>query len=80
MQSDLKDAATAEETYAVDHEGHYTRVLDELKAVGLQLSRNVSLHIPRAGESHYCLEVQHEAMGQIWHYSSRVGAPERGRC
>jgi hypothetical protein len=80
IRSTLKNAATAEESYATSAGGRYTRVLDDLKEEGFEPSPNVNLLIPRAGESNYCLEAQHEAMGEIWHYSSRVGTPERGRC
>jgi type II secretory pathway pseudopilin PulG len=80
VESQLKNAATAEESYAVDHEGNYTRRLDDLKEVGFDPYPNVSLLIPRAGGRGYCLEGQHEALGAIWHYDSDVGTVERGRC
>ena len=79
MQSSLKNAATAEESYRVDAQS-YTRVLDDLKAEGLDTYRNVRLLIARAGQNHYCIEAQHDALGEIWKYSSRVGRPVEGRC
>ena len=78
IQSQLKNAATAEESYRIDHE-QYTRVLNDLKAEGFRNVRKVSVLIARAGEG-YCIEAQHAGLGEVWHYGSRVGRPLRGGC
>ena len=78
IQSQLKNAATAEESYRVDHE-QYTRVLNDLKAEGFRNISRVSVLIARAGEG-YCIEAQHAGLGEVWHYGSRVGRPMRGGC
>ena len=78
IQSQLKNAATAEESYRTSHE-RYTRVLNDLKAEGFRNVRRVSVLIARAGEG-YCIEAQHTGLGEVWHYGSRVGRPMRGGC
>ena len=78
IQSDLKNAAVAEESYRTTHDG-YTRVLNHLKSNGFEPNPRVALIIVR-GDEEYCLEAQHTAMGEIWHYSSTVGRPQNGRC
>ena len=78
IQSQLKNAATAEESFRTRNES-YTRVLNNLKAEGFQPNRRVSVLIARAGEG-CCIEAQHTGLGEIWRYSSNVGRPLRGRC
>ena len=79
IQSQLKNAATAEESYRTRHDG-YTRVLNRLKANGYEDNPRVGLLIARAGTKHYCIEAQHAGLGEIWHYSSSEGRPRPGRC
>lgn len=78
IQSQLKNAATAEESYRTGHD-QYTRVLNDLKTEGFRNVRRVSVLIARAGEG-YCIEAQHAGLGEVWHYGSRVGRPVRGGC
>ena len=79
IQSDLKNAATAEESYFTRAQV-YTRVLNELKDEGYHPYPNVRVMIVWAGEKTYCLEAQHDGLGEIWHYNANRGQPVRGRC
>lgn len=80
IQSELKNAATAEESYAVSHDGNYTRRQAGIEREGFNPSRNVRLFFVPGPKNGYCIEAQHDGLAEIWHYSSNVGAPERGRC
>ena len=79
VESQLKNAATAEESYLTTHEA-YTRVLNRLKEEGYRSNPRVAVIIDRAGTRHYCIEAQHAGLGEIWHYSSSEGMPRPGRC
>ena len=80
LQSVLKNAATAEESYAVGNKGRYTRVLAELKAEGLQLPPGVELRVVGPVRDGYCIEAQARGVRGTMHYSSTTGSPEEGTC
>lgn len=80
IDSQLKNAATAEESYLVSNDS-YTRVLNELKEEGFRESDKVQVIIARINSDiSYCIEGQHDGLGEIWNYSSRRGTVVRGRC
>jgi hypothetical protein len=79
IQSNLKNAATAEESWRTTSNS-YTKRMADLESEGFSQSKNVRLLIVRAGENGYCLEAQHDGLGEIWKYSSKVGAPRQGQC
>ena len=79
LQSELKNAATAEESFRTDHD-HYTRRMWSLENnEGFDPRSNVRILIVHAYDE-YCLEGQHDSLGAIWHYDSTVGNPQKGRC
>lgn len=80
VESALKNAATAQESYAVSNEGRYTDRLSDLEAEGLQLGPRIEVTIARAGRDGYCLEATAGGLVGAMHYSSTEGAPLPGRC
>ena len=58
VESALKGAATAEETYFTV-ELTYTPSIDELEVQGLNISSDVTLEVPVADASTYCIEATH---------------------
>lgn len=81
IESGLKNAATAAETYAVDNNGSY-EFADEsdLIALGLQLPPNVAVAGLKMEESRYCIILEHTRLPsdhpwRVASYSSEVGAP-----
>ena len=76
LASDLKNAATAEESYRTLHP-RYTRFIGELEQEGLRVSF-ATLTVVEATKDSYCIEG--EAGGEVMHYSSEVGMPEDGGC
>ena len=81
IESGLKNAATAAETYAVDNNGSY-EFADEsdLIAMGLQLPPNVAVALLETEESRYCIILEHARLPadhawKIASYSSDVGTP-----
>lgn len=80
VQSALKNAATAEESYAVSNQGRYTDHVSDLEAEGLQLPPRVEVTIALARRDDYCLEATYGGLVGAMHYSSTEGTPLPGRC
>lgn len=83
-QSALKNAATAMESHATANNGTYpvtdtTAPLEDLVAQGYRATSKVTLTIAAGGAS-YCLEADHDDLGDDWRYQSSVGAPVKGSC
>ncbi len=86
MKSDLKNSATAEESWATDHDGAYTTVVGVAPVVGTNLmgegynaSPSVTVTVPHingAGNSAcYVLKAVHAKLpGDVWYYSSTTGS------
>lgn len=81
IESALKNAATAAETYAVDNNGSY-EFADEsdLIAMGLQLPPNVAVALLEMEESRYCIILEQTRLTtdhpwRIASYASDVGTP-----
>ena len=80
VQSTLKNAATAEESFAVSHDGRYTGRLPALEREGLRLPPRVDLSITLIGRDGYCLEATSRGLVGSMYYSSTEGAPLPGAC
>ena len=81
IESGLKNAATAAETYATDNNGSY-EFADEmdLGVMGLQLPENVTFAGLEMAESHYCIVLEHQQLPKehpwrLASYSSDIGVP-----
>ena len=84
LESVLKNAATAEESYAVGNKGRYTEDVSELKKEDLMIPDGIELTIKVSGRQ-YCIEALSVETGAVevaatLHYSSRTGRPEPGPC
>ena len=82
MQTELKSAAGAIESWATTRDGDYSSAtIPELEAEeGLEATENVSLSLPTATQSVYCFEATHAFSSETWHYASVAGRPEPGTC
>lgn len=76
LASDLKNAATAEESYRTRHP-RYTSFIGELEQEGLR-ANFATLIVVKATKNAYCIEAA--SGGIVMHYSSTVGMPEDGGC
>jgi len=76
-KSDLKNMATAQETYLTDN-GVYTGTLADLTTAGFKTSADTTAHAATfvAGTS-YCLSVLSKST-KIWRYTSATGVPVVG--
>ena len=86
LKSDLKNAATAVESYGADNNGDYTGA----KAKGLgtdaaniefNKSATVITTIVTEGTTTYCLQAEDSRLsGEIWKYDKATGVPAKGTC
>ena len=80
VESDLKNAAVAEEVYFTEY-ATYTTSVEELEESGYQPTDGVEITVERANENRYCLEGRHEEMDDdVWSYDSLRGSPRKGPC
>ena len=79
QQSDLKNAATAAETYGAGNGGRYTG-LDEgdLAANGFGGTSGVTVTVEAVSSIAYCLKGVHVPATTNWFYYSKVGDPRTG--
>src|SRR5687767_6418890 len=73
IDSFLKNAATAAESYAITHNGRYTMSVKDLINEGLRIEPKMTLIITDFGRgvfADYCLEAQHIDSDSVAHYSS----------
>ena len=80
VDSALKNAATAEESFATSSGGLYTAEVSELEEEGLQPTENVTLVVIESSDLGYCIEAAHARLANVRHYSSDVGRPVDGAC
>lgn len=80
VSSALKNAATAEESYAVGHDARYTKKVADLEREGLQLPAEIELRVVGPARESYCLEATMEGLVGKMHYSSIEGSPSPGPC
>lgn len=87
MQSSLKNAATAIESYAGANNGDYTGATTTgsesapaaLADHGYRPTQSVTLQVSGDTDS-YCIEATHSQFGDAWRLSSASGAPQQGAC
>ena len=83
MKSDLKNAATAMESYATDNEGSYAGTTTTILAdnEGFNQTAKVLVVVDTATAGAYCLEATHtELAGETWSYDSADGIPVEAAC
>jgi len=85
-QSDLRNAAVAQESYFTD-KSKYTVVLTDLTGVGgvggegYNQSANITLTPKTGGPDGYCMEAFHTSNAtRVWFMSSANGNPQVGPC
>jgi type IV pilus assembly protein PilA len=87
VKSDLKNAATALESAAVDAGGQYSAVATSGAAlpssVEFRASSGVTVTATQVGTNTYCLQATHTSLGgsaEPWHYDKADGVPASGTC
>jgi type IV pilus assembly protein PilA len=77
MQSDLKNMATAAESYATDHNGDFTGLATtDLTSNGYNQGATITPAVVSADASGYCLGVvDSRTSARSYHYNSAVGTP-----
>jgi type IV pilus assembly protein PilA len=89
VKSDLKNAATAVESSAVDQGGDYAAVVatnDDLTAgvTGVEFngSDDVTVTIAEVDGTTYCLEATHASLDatEVWSYDKATGVPAQAGC
>ncbi len=80
MESALKNAATAQESYLTANTA-YTEGLTDLSAEGLKTAPDVLLTVIDATGTHYCMQARHTSLtSATLYYSSNVGRPQTNAC
>lgn len=80
MDGALKDAATAEESYALSNAGAYTPLVDDLVAEGFVVPDAVFVQVVTVGPGYYCIEASHVDTTAVRFYDSNVRSTQSGRC
>ena len=84
MQSALKNAATAEESWGTSHNGGYTNLRADLDTEGFKANGDVDLTFGTTamGDTSFCLEATHARLdpAEVWSYDSNVGEPKEQDC
>jgi type IV pilus assembly protein PilA len=75
VQSDLRNAAVAQESYFTDNSA-YTAVVADLAANGYNQSANIVIAVPTANATGYCMEANHTSGGNTYKFDSSVGEPQ----
>ncbi|MFA5801811.1 MAG: type IV pilin protein [Thermoleophilia bacterium] len=79
MQSDLRNAAVAEESYFTDNAA-YTNVIANLELQGFNPSANVTLAVASADAAGYCINATYTGYATRYHLNSTDGDPRTGTC
>lgn len=80
IESRLKNAAIAQESYFVDN-SRYTGSEADLEREGYQPIDGVVITVARADGQSYCLEGTHDQLiNKVWSYDRDVGRPQEGPC
>jgi type IV pilus assembly protein PilA len=75
MESALKNAATAQESFLTANTA-YTTVVASLSGEGLKTAPDVSLVVSDATGTHYCMRATHTSLTSVTYwYSSNSGRP-----
>lgn len=82
LQSDLRNAAIAAESFAVGQNGSYDAMtVANLETEGFNSSTDVTLTVDTATADAYCLEATHARLaGDTWSLDSGDGAPTDSAC
>ena len=78
-ESALKNAATAQESYATGNNGAYTDDLGTLEDEGYNEVSGVTID-PNVTTDGYCITATHTQDIPTYEYDSDVGKPEEGNC
>lgn len=80
VQSSLKNAATAEESYATANNGQYTNTLANLQTEGFNSTRDVTIDPRLVAAGGYCILATHDRLptGHEWKTARLVGAGTGG--
>ena len=79
-ESALKNAATAQESYATANNGAYTSSTATLESEGFNPVAGVSLAVTSATASGFCLRATHAQDIPVYYYSSDTGRPTTTAC
>ena len=85
-KSELRNAAVAQESYAIEANGSYTSSATALKVEGFNLSGPFSAApgafvIKLTGLTTYCMEAAHKSQSDVkWSLNSAVGEPKKEAC
>ncbi len=77
LETVLKNAATAEEAYAVEN-FTYTASVTELEATGLNVPPDITVEVVAATDSSYCLEASLD--GTVMYLDSATNDAQEGNC
>jgi type IV pilus assembly protein PilA len=86
LKSDLKNAATAVESYGADNNGDYTGATAKGLGTGatnieFNSSATVTTTIKTESTTSYCIEaVDSRLAGETWKYDKATGVPAKGTC
>ena len=85
VESALRNAATAQESFSTDNNGNYATTITELTDEGLRFAAAevdfVDSDITTVGSVSYCMEARSARDATVaWHHDSSVGAPKEGGC
>ena len=81
VKADIKNAATAEESYATDNNGAYTATLSDLQAEGYNVSPDVTVTPALVGTTGFTLTGTHAKLGTCTiTFNSDTGATTEANC
>jgi type IV pilus assembly protein PilA len=85
VKSTMRNAATAQESFAGDNGGLYSTTVAGLIDEGLRISATEvdfdDVDIISTGPTSYCMQASSAHLATIiWHHDSDVGAPREGAC
>ena len=85
VKSTMRNAATAQESFAGDNGGLYSTTVAGLIDEGLRISASEvvfdDVDIISTGPTSYCMQASSARLATIiWHHDSDVGAPREGAC
>ena len=78
LQTVVKNAATAEESYITSN-GTYSDSVEDLEGEGLDVPEGITVEITLNGNDAYCVQASDDS-GSVFHFDSAVGRPEQGEC
>lgn len=83
-QSDLRNAATAQSSWAAGHGGAFAKSQADLESEGFRKStgvENLSIKAPGAsGDGGYCMSTKHEGSDSTFHVAEKSGGVQPEGC